>query len=75
MAQKRQLALNKDAKLKVVAKKMHANTKPLQKAQQALENYTEIKTSPNYKDWGDVIQWVRPKAKVEFLLKEHLGYW
>jgi hypothetical protein len=39
MAQKRQIALNKEARSKIVEKKTQANTKTLHKAQQALEKY------------------------------------
>ena len=70
MAQKRQLALNEEARLKVVEKKTQANTKALQIAQQALEKYLVNENSLNDKDWGDVIRWVLPEAKVEFLLKD-----
>ena len=70
MAQKRQLALNKDARLKIVEKKAQASAKALQKAQQALEKYLLNENSLNEKDWGDVIRWVLPEAKVEFLLKD-----
>jgi hypothetical protein len=70
MAQKRQIALNEEARLKIVEKKMQTNTKALQKAQQALEKYQANKNSLNDKDWGDVVRWVLPEAKVEFLLKD-----
>lgn len=71
MAQKRQLAMNEEARLKVVEKKNQASSKALQKAQQALEKYQVNENSLNDKDWGDVIRWVLPEAKkVEFLLKD-----
>ena len=70
MAQKRQIALNEEARLKIVVKKTQANTKALQKAQQALEKYQTSGNSLNDKDWGDVVRWVLPEAKVEFLLKD-----
>ena len=70
MAQKRQIALNEEARLKIVEKKMQANTKALQKAQQALEKYQANENSLNDKDWGDVVRWVLPEAKVEFRLKD-----
>ena len=70
MAQKRQIALNEEARLKIVVKKTQANTKALQKAQQALEKYQTNGNSLNDKDWGDVVRWVLPGAKVEFLLKD-----
>jgi hypothetical protein len=70
MAQKRQIALNEEARLKIVVKKTQANTKALQKAQQALEKYQTNGNSLYDKDWGDVVRWVLPEAKVEFLLKD-----
>lgn len=70
MAQKRQLALNEEARLKIVEKKTQTSTKALQKAQQALDKYRENENGLNDKDWGDVIRWVLPEAKVEFLLKD-----
>jgi hypothetical protein len=42
----------------------------LQKAQQALTMYLANENSLNNKDWGDVVQWVLPEAKVEFLLND-----
>ena len=56
--------------MKIVEKKTQASTKALQKAQQALEKYLLNENSLNEKDWGDVIRWVLPEAKVEFLLKD-----
>jgi hypothetical protein len=70
MAQKRQIAMIKEARLKIAVKKMQANNKTLQKAQQALEKHQANENSLNDKDWGDVVRWVLPKAKVEFLLKD-----
>ena len=70
IAAKRQLALNEEQRLKVVAKKMNASTIALQKAQQALAKYATNNDSLNDKDWGDVVRWVLPKAKVNFLLKD-----
>ena len=67
MAQKRQLALNEEQQLKVVAKKTTASHIALQKAQQALTKYLANENSLNDKDWGDVVRWVLPEARVEFL--------
>ena len=55
MAQKRQLALNEEQCLKVIAKKSNASNIALQKAHQALAKYLANKNSLNNKDWGDVI--------------------
>jgi hypothetical protein len=70
IAQKRQIALNEEQRLKVVAKKTNANVIALQKAQQALAKYSTNNDSLNDKDWGDVVRWVLPEAKVDFLLKD-----
>ena len=51
-------------------KKTQANAKALEKAQCALDKYTVDGNSLSDKDWGDVIRWVLPEAKVEFLLKD-----
>ena len=70
MAQRRQLALNEEQRSKVVAKKINASNIAYQKAQQALAKYLANENSLNDKDWGDVIRWVLPATKVEFLLKD-----
>ena len=67
---KRQLALNEEQRLKVVAKKTTASHIALQKAQQALTKYLANENSLIDKDWGDVVRWVLPEAKVVFLLKD-----
>ena len=52
-------------------KKTQANVKALEKAQCVLDKYTPVDgNSLSDKDWGDVIRWVLPEAKVEFLLKD-----
>ena len=60
VAQKRQIALNEEQRLKVVAKKTNGSIIALQKAQQALAKYMTNKDSLNDKDWGDVVRWVLP---------------
>ena len=70
MAQKKQLELNEQARLLVTNKKSEAQLKSLDKAQKALEKYNIDENSLNDKDWGDVIRWVLPEAKVDFLLKD-----
>ena len=70
IAQKRQIALNEEQRLKVVAKKTNASIIALQRAQQALAKYSTNNDSLNDKDWGDVVRWVLPEAKVDFLLKD-----
>jgi capsule polysaccharide export protein KpsE/RkpR len=44
MAQKRQLDMNKEARLMIAEKKIQANNKTLQKAQQTLEKYQATTT-------------------------------
>ena len=56
--------------MKVVAKKTTASHIALQKAQQALTKYLANENSLIDKDWGDVVRWVLPEARVEFLLKD-----
>ena len=70
-AQKRQLEINENARLKIASKKSEAQSKMLEKALRALEKF-ELHTSHSMtdKDWGDVIRWVLPAANVDFLLKD-----
>ena len=42
----------------------------LDKAQTALLKFEFDAASLTEKDWGDVIRWVLPEAKVDFLLKD-----
>ena len=44
--------------------------KVLGKAQTALLKFKVDRASLTEKDWGDVIRWVLPEAKVEYLLKD-----
>jgi hypothetical protein len=69
-AQKQQLALNEAARLRVADKKNEAQAKTLEKAQAALTKYKFNSVSLTDKDWGDVVRWVLPEAKVQFLLKD-----
>jgi hypothetical protein len=66
MAQKRQIAMNKEARLKIAEKKMQANNKILQKAQQALEKYQANENSWNDKDWGMLSNGCSPKQRCNF---------
>ena len=70
MAQKQQLLLNETARLKVADKKSEAQLKALEKARAALAKYEFDAQSLTEKDWGDVVRWVLPEAKVPFLLKD-----
>ena len=69
-AQKKQLEINEQARQKVANKKTEAHHKALEKAQIALAKFEFDSASMNDKDWGDVIRWVLPEAKVVFLLKD-----
>jgi hypothetical protein len=69
-AQKRQLELNEQARLAIDSKKNQAQMKALEKAQVALEKLNAGENSFNDKDWGDVVRWVLPAAKVDHLLKD-----
>ena len=69
-AQKKQLQFNEEAWLKVARKKNEIQSKTLDKAQLALKKYQTDEGALNEKDWGDVIRWVLPEAKVTFLLKD-----
>jgi hypothetical protein len=69
-AQKKQLELNENTRLKVADKKSEAQLRAREKAQSALDKFAFDSGSMNDKDWGDVICWVLPQAKVDFLLKD-----
>jgi hypothetical protein len=70
MAQKKQLEINENARLLVVNKRNEAQAKVLDKAQIALQKYTTHENMMSDKDWGDIIRWVLPEAKVDFRLKD-----
>ena len=69
-AQKRQLQLNEAARIKAADKRSEAQQKALEKARAALVKYQFDAQSLTEKDWGDVVRWVLPEAKVPFLLKD-----
>jgi hypothetical protein len=70
-AQKRQLEINEEARVKILKnKKTEASVKALEKVQCAREKYAADGDSLSDKDWGDIVRWVLPEAKVEFLLKD-----
>jgi tRNA A58 N-methylase Trm61 len=60
--------MNLNAQLKVANKKNEAQSKTLEKARSALVKFEFDSGSMNDKDWGDVIRWVLPETKVDFLL-------
>ena len=62
--------MNENARLKVADKKSEAQLRAREKAQSALDKFAFDSGSMNDKDWGDVIRWVLPQAKVDFLLKD-----
>lgn len=69
-AQKRQLQLNEAMRQNVANKKSEAQLKTLQRAQAALARHEIDAQSLTEKDWGDIVRWVLPAAKVPFLLKD-----
>ena len=69
-AQKIQLQRNEAVKENAATKKSEAQAKALDKAQTALTKYEVDQGSLTDKDWGDIVRWVLPEAKVTFLLKE-----
>ena len=59
--------MNLNVQLKVANKKTaEAQSKMLEKAWSALVKFEYDRCSMNDKDWGDVIRWVLPEAKVDF---------
>lgn len=68
--QKKPLRLNDAARQQVENKKSELQLKTLEKAQLALKKYHTDGLALNETDWGDVVRWVLPKAKVAFLLKD-----
>ena len=68
-AQKKHFELNVNAKMKVADKKSEAQLRAHEKAQSALGKFKFDCGSMNDKDWGDLICWVLPQAKVDFAVK------
>ncbi len=56
--------------MNIANKKSEAQLKTLQKAQAGFAKYRIDEGSLTEKDWGDVVRWVLPEAKVLFLLKD-----
>jgi hypothetical protein len=69
-AQKRQLELNEAVRANTENKKNEAQLKALESAETALAKYEFNAESLSEMDWGDIIRWVVPEAKVAFLLKD-----
>lgn len=69
-AQKIQLLRNEAVKENAAMKKSEAQLKALDKAQTALAKYELDQGSLTDMDWGHIIRWVLPEAKVPFLLKD-----
>jgi hypothetical protein len=65
-----QLELNENARLLVVNKKSEARVKILGDAQTASHKYNADENSLNDKEWGDIVRWVLPEAKIDFPLKD-----
>ena len=70
MAQKRQLQLNETVRTNTANKKNEAQLKTLERAQAALAKYETDAGSLTEKDWGEIVRWVLPVAKVPYLLKD-----
>jgi hypothetical protein len=62
--------LNENTRLKVADKKSEAQLRAREKAQSALKKFEFDSGSMNDKDWGDMMRWVLPQSKVDFLLKD-----
>jgi hypothetical protein len=58
-----------NARMKVADKKSEAQLRAHEKAQSALGKFKFDCGSMNDKDWGNVICWVLPQAKVDFAVK------
>jgi hypothetical protein len=69
-AQKQQLQINEATRLKAADKRSETQHNALEKARAALAKYKFDAQSLTEKDWGDVVRWVLPEAKVSFLLKD-----
>ena len=69
-AQKQQLQINEATRLNAADKRSETQHKALEKARAALVKYKFNVQSLTEKDWGDVVHWVLPEAKVPFLLKD-----
>ena len=70
-AQKQQLQINEATQLKAAPdKRSETRHKALEKARAALVKYKFDVQSLTENDWGDVVRWVLPEAKVPFLLKD-----
>ena len=69
-AQKQQLQLNEAARTNTANKKNEAQLKTLDRAQAALAKYEKDEGSLTEKEWGEIVRWVLPVAKVPYLLKD-----
>jgi hypothetical protein len=63
-AQKHQLQINEATLLKAADKRSETQHKALEKARAALVKYKFDAQSLAEEDWGDVVCWVLPEAKV-----------
>ena len=62
--------MNETARTNAANKKNEAQLKTLERAQIALTKHELDAGSLTEKDWGDIVRWVLPEAKVPFLLKD-----
>jgi hypothetical protein len=69
-AQKQQLQPNETARTNSANKKNDAQLKTSDRAQAALAKYEKDAGSLTEKEWGKIVRWVLPVAKVPYLLKD-----
>jgi hypothetical protein len=70
-AQKQQLQLNETARTNTAKKKNEAQPKTLDRAKAALvAKYEKDAGSLTEKEWGEIVRWVLPVAKVPYPLKD-----
>jgi uncharacterized protein YecT (DUF1311 family) len=69
-AQKQQLQLNETARTNTAYKKNEAQLKTLDQAQAALAKHEKDAGSLTEMEWGEIVCWVLPVAKVPCLLKD-----
>ncbi len=69
-AQREQIAIDEAKTLLVTQNRLGRQTKLLENAQHALVKYrTQDSSTLTNKDWGDIVRWVLPEAKVPGLMR------
>jgi len=69
-AQREQMAIDEAKSLLVEQNRLSRHSKLLANAQQALAKYRLGQSPLTDKDWGDIVRWVLPEAKVPGLMRE-----